>query len=235
MQDFTEKRNSWFISQVHKLEKDGLTQADIADRIGVKPQYLNALMKGRRNVSEKFLNKFCEVFNINQNDLYKGMQVYEHKHSTEVNVNEEELMSLYNKMNSDVPSVPLVSISAVAGFGNGDFAIKQSDVKDWYVIPKFRDRRIDFMIEVSGSSMYPKYNSGDVVACTILKESQFIQWNKVHVIGTVEQGILIKRIKKGPEEGQLLLISDNKDYDPFIIDRNEVTGIALVVGVIRLE
>ncbi len=131
--------------------------------------------------------------------------------------------------------IPLVSLSAVAGFGNNEFAIDKSDVKEYYVVPKFKDRRIDFMIEVSGSSMYPKYSSGDVVACTILRESQFIQWNKVHVIGTVEQGILIKRIKKGPDDGHLLLISDNKDYDPFVINRSEVTGIALVAGVIRLE
>jgi len=132
--------------------------------------------------------------------------------------------------------IPLVAnVSAVAGFGNADFAIQQSDVKDYYVVPKFKDRRIDFMIEVAGSSMYPKYNSGDVVACTILRESRFIQWNKVHLIGTVEQGILIKRVKKGQDDQHLLLISDNKDYDPFVIDIAEVTGMALVVGVIRLE
>ena len=83
--------------------------------------------------------------------------------------------------------------------------------------------------------MYPKYNSGDVVACTILRESRFIQWNKVHLIGTVEQGILIKRVKKGQDDQHLLLISDNKDYDPFVINIDEVTGMALVVGVIRLE
>ena len=131
--------------------------------------------------------------------------------------------------------IPLVSIAAVAGFGNSDFAIQKSDIKDYYVVPKFNDRRIDFMIEVSGSSMYPKYNSGDVVACTVLRESRFIQWNKVHLIGTREQGILIKRIKKGPDETHFLLISDNKDYDPFVISEDEITGMALVVGVIRIE
>ena len=139
---------------------------------------------------------------------------------------------------SDIGSshkIPLVEVAVVAGFGNARFAIGEGDVKEWYVIPKFKDRKIDFMIEVSGSSMYPKYNSGDVVACTILRESQFIQWNKVHIIGTEEQGILIKRIKKGPDENHLLLISDNKDYDPFVISLSEITGIALVVGVIRLE
>ncbi len=131
--------------------------------------------------------------------------------------------------------IPYVSVGAIAGFGNSDFSIAEQDVKDYYVIPKFKDRKIDFMIEVSGSSMYPKYNSGDVVACRIINESNFIQWNKVHVIATTEQGILIKRLRKSTISGCLLAISDNKDYEPFDIPESEITGIAIVVGVVRLE
>jgi Predicted transcriptional regulator len=131
--------------------------------------------------------------------------------------------------------IPLVSEHAIAGFGNSEFAIKEQDVKDYYVIPKFKYCNIDFMIEIHGSSMYPKYNSGDVVACTIIRESKFIQWNKCHVIATREQGILVKRLKKGDSPDSLLAVSDNKDYDSFNIPINEITGIALVVGVIRLE
>ena len=131
--------------------------------------------------------------------------------------------------------IPLVSIAAVGGFGNAEFTIKDSDVKDFYIVPKFKDRRIDFMIEISGSSMQPKYNSGDVVACTIIRESKFLQWNKVHVIGTTEQGILIKRVRKASSSEFLLAVSENKDYEPFEIPLEEIVGIALVVGVIRLE
>lgn len=231
MQDLIEIRNKWFSKQVAKLEKEGLAQAEIATRMDVKPQYLNAVLNGRRNASEKFIMKFCERFNINQNDLLRRMQGYEKREDSTPVLKETPIQNHYPGQ----ARIPLVTLSAVAGFGNNEFAIDKSDVKDYYVVPKFKDRRIDFMIEVSGSSMYPKYSSGDVVACTILRESQFIQWNKVHVIGTVEQGILIKRIKKGPDDDHLLLISDNKDYDPFIINRSEVTGIALVAGVIRLE
>ncbi|MCT4646438.1 MAG: helix-turn-helix domain-containing protein [Carboxylicivirga sp.] len=134
-----------------------------------------------------------------------------------------------------VEGVPFVEKLAAAGFGNGEFAIDKQDVKDYYVIPKFKNRKVDFMIEVCGSSMYPKYNSGDVVACRIIKESTFIQWNKVHVLATKEQGILIKRLKKSKIKECLLAVSDNKDYEPFDIPESEITGIAIVVGVIRLE
>jgi repressor LexA len=132
-------------------------------------------------------------------------------------------------------SIPLVNVTAIGGFGNSDFAIEQMDVKDYYVIPKFKHKQIDFMIEVEGSSMYPKYNSGDIVACRIINEKNFIQWNKTHVVGTRDQGIIIKRLKQGKNEKTLLMVSDNDQYDPFEVRREDITGVAIVVGVIRLE
>jgi len=131
--------------------------------------------------------------------------------------------------------IPLVTQEAVAGFGGGDFSISEQDVKEYYVIPKFKYHKVDFMIEVYGNSMYPKYNSGDIIACTIITDSKFIQWNKPHVIATRYQGILVKRIFPGLNDETLLLKSDNKDYAPFEVPKDEITGIALVVGVIRSE
>lgn len=131
--------------------------------------------------------------------------------------------------------IPLVYQSAAAGFGNANFAIAEADVKEYYVVPKFKYCNVDFMIEISGSSMYPKYNSGDVVACTIIRESNFIQWNKCHIIATREQGILCKRLKPSDTPDCILAVSDNKEYPSFDVPKSEITGIALVVGVIRLE
>lgn len=131
--------------------------------------------------------------------------------------------------------VPLVSVKAVGGFGNASFSIAERDIKDYYRIPKFDHKKVDFMIEVEGSSMYPKYNSGDVVACRIIQEDKFIQWNKTHVIATKDQGLLIKRIRESEEKHHLTMVSDNKDYSPFDVPKSEIEGIALVVGVVRLE
>lgn len=232
MKNSSEIRNRWFIQQVDRLESRGVTQADISEKMDVSPQYINAIYKGRKTASEKFVLKFADKLNINLEGLSRliAKSIHEEENTPPVHLNEQ----VGSYANSGV-KIPLVSISAVAGFGNAEFSIQESDVKDYYVVPKFKDRRIDFMIEVSGSSMYPKYSPGDVVACTILKESQFIQWNKVHVIGTSEQGILIKRIKKCSDKDYYTLVSDNKDYDPFEIPAKEITGIAIVVGVIRLE
>lgn len=132
-------------------------------------------------------------------------------------------------------ALPLVMPTAVGGYGNNAFAFSEQDIKEYYVIPKFKHKKVDFMIEVEGSSMYPKYNSGDVVACRIIRDSNFIQWNKTHVVATREQGIIIKRIKPSDNKDTLLMVSDNQSYDPFEVPTEEIEGLAIVVGVIRLE
>lgn len=131
--------------------------------------------------------------------------------------------------------IPLVTTRVAAGFGCADFAIEEADIKDYYVIPKFKNCHVDFMIEITGLSMYPRYNSGDVIACTVLHETKFIQWNKCHVIATREQGMLVKRIMPGEDKEHLRVISDNKDYPPFEIPVDEITGLAVVVGAVCLE
>ncbi len=211
------------------------TDKDLAAFLGVSKSTLSNWVK-RDSLDFELVFSKCEQLNADWLLTGKGEMLKVNK-----DVVSEPLMEAYDptvKKNEGVPlveGVPFVEKLAVAGFGNGEFAIDKQDVKDYYVIPKFKNRKVDFMIEVCGSSMYPKYNSGDVVACRIIKESTFIQWNKVHVLATKEQGILIKRLKKSKIKECLLAVSDNKDYEPFDIPESEITGIAIVVGVIRLE
>ena len=91
------------------------------------------------------------------------------------------------------------------------------------------------MICVKGSSMYPTYSNGDIIACRMLRESRFIQWGKVYAIATREQGILVKRLEKSDNDDCFLVVSDNSTYKPFDIPKDEVLGIALVIGAIRME
>lgn len=102
-----------------------------------------------------------------------------------------------------------------------------------FLVPGFKGA--DFLIPVKGSSMYPKYSSGDIVACQrVPMNDLFFQWNKVYVIDT-NQGALIKRIKPGSDKNHILIVSDNDKYDPFELPISAIHAVALVVGVIRLE
>ncbi|CAM2899986.1 LexA family transcriptional regulator [Flavobacterium frigoris] len=129
--------------------------------------------------------------------------------------------------------IPLIPIDAMAGFGSGGVQVMDYDTQR-YVVPEFTELNVDFMIRVKGSSMYPKYNSGDLVACKkLVLNDIFFQWNKVYVLDT-DQGALIKRIKKGSDD-HIQIVSDNPSYDPYELHLSKIHAIAIVLGVIRLE
>ncbi len=128
--------------------------------------------------------------------------------------------------------IPLIPIEAMAGALTSEQTILEYECER-YVIPMFKGA--DFLIPVKGSSMYPKYSSGDIVACQHVPMSDlFFQWNKVYVIDTT-QGPLIKRIKPGSDKEHVSIISDNPDYDPFELHLSAIHSVALVIGVLRLE
>lgn len=128
--------------------------------------------------------------------------------------------------------IPLIPIEAMAGFGTGEVQVLEYEC-DRYVVPAFKDA--EFLIQVKGSSMIPKYNSGDIVACKKLPMDRlFFQWNKVYVLDT-DQGALIKRVKAGSDDDHLLIVSDNQNYEPFELHKNYINSVAIVIGVIRLE
>ena len=144
-----------------------------------------------------------------------------------------ENATVLNEPGITYEGIPLIPIDAMAGFGTGGVQVMDYDTQK-YVVPEFTELNVDFMIRVKGSSMYPKYNSGDLVACKKLVLSDiFFQWNKVYVLDT-DQGALIKRIKKGSEDN-LLIVSDNPAYEPYELHLSKIHAIAIVLGVIRLE
>ncbi|BFM42713.1 hypothetical protein CFS9_13540 [Flavobacterium sp. CFS9] len=206
-------------------KNEGVTITKLEQVIGASKGVLSRAIANNSDIQAKWILKLVENYpQYNSEWLLTGKEPMLKSKNTPIAIK-----------TSSTNGYPLVSVTAIGGFGNNAFTILPQDVKDYYNIPKFSNKKIDFMIEVEGSSMYPKYSSGDIVACTVIKESRFIQWNKTHVIATKEQGIIIKRIKKAASEDSLIMISDNENYDPFNVPKEEITGIALVVGVIRLE
>lgn len=129
--------------------------------------------------------------------------------------------------------LPLIPIDAVAGVGAGELVIQETDIEQRYIIPEFN--KADYLIRVKGSSMFPKYYPGDILACLRVDKTRFIQWNKAHVLDST-QGVLVKRILKGDSKDKWLLRSDNPAYPDIDVQPDvDIRHISLVIGVIRLE
>lgn len=196
----------------------------------------------KNSPSFKLLSDLTRVFkNLNFNWLLSGngeMMLADMSDKTEnTNTNKpvivNEPKTAYLAPVTDSKAIPLVNARAVAGFYNATFNITEDDIQAHYVVPDFE--RIDFMLRVIGNSMYPRYTSGDVVACRIIKNIQFIQWNKPYLIAAGEQGLIIKRILPTNDAKIVELQSDNPAYPPILVNIADIQGLALIVGTIRLE
>lgn len=202
------------------------SQRDFCAKIGISESFFTEIKKRRSGITADKLQNIQEELQKYSDWLISGF-------NPPIEFEQSILTSRVSNYNEiEMPgSIPLIPISALAGVFNGEMSVLEYECER-FVIPTFKGA--DFLISVKGSSMVPKYSSGDIVACKKLPIDTFFQWNKVYVLDT-DQGPLIKRVHQGSTDETLLIVSENEKYKPFELSRKHIYNIALVLGVIRLE
>lgn len=202
----------------------GISKREFYSQIGVSRGTLESKSSITEDVMARFIARFPQV---SPSWLLTG--------------NGNMILPTQNKYTKELPvahhtdseeGIPLIPINAMAGAFTEDQQIMEYECER-FIIPTFKGA--DFLIGVKGTSMYPRFNSGDIVACKRLNlQDIFFQWNKVYVLDT-DQGPLIKRIKPGTDKDHVTIVSDNKEYEPFELAIDHIYHVALVIGVIRVE
>lgn len=210
-----------------ELKKQGRinTYVELAKALNTNKAGINDLKSGKKKVSVDNIRSMKSSYSdINTDYLLTGNGKALKKETTDVSTT------------SHTNGIPLIPVEAFAGIGyNTDHNITLETIEDRYIVPLFEGKEIDFLIYVRGTSMQPRYSSGDVVGCKLIEERLFIQWNKIYVIYTKSQGVLIKRLRKSTIENYITCRSDNTDYEDFDVPLDDIQNIALVIGSIRLE
>lgn len=201
------------------LSKKGVSDYEFYKKSGIT----RGILSQPNGISEDNITRFLAYApDINVEWLLKG----------EGNMLRDGLSQIAKFTDKPKEGIPLIPFSAMAGALTGEQSILEYECER-YVVPAFSDA--DFLMQVKGNSMMPTYISGDIVACQrVPMSSLFFQWNKPYVLDTA-QGALIKRIKPGTDKKHVLVVSDNKEYDPFELLYEDIYAVALVIGIIRLE
>lgn len=200
-----------------------------ATTLGISPTVIeNVVGKRRGKPSYDVIEKVCANANISPDWLLTGQGPM---------LKDKEQAEIAQAIpTEEAKGIPLIPVGAMAGYANGDVQVMDYEITHHYNIPDFENRGVKFMIRASGSSMYPKYSNGDLLACRPITDLSFFQWGKVYVLDT-DQGPLVKRLFPCPDNDEYLEChSDNKtNYPPFPIRKSSIRKVAIVVGVIRLE
>ena len=212
---------------LHYIECKNIPKSKFYNDLGIKRGLLDS-DKLKASVTDVVIAKILAIYkDLNINWLLTG-----EGNMLRTESEKEENIPVAHPSDSPMEGIPLIPISAMAGAFTGEQTVLEYECER-FVVPTFKGA--EFLISVKGSSMYPKYNSGDIVACKRLPmDDIFFQWNKVYVLDT-DQGPLIKRVKPGSDKEHVLIVSDNERYEPFELPLNRIYHVALVIGVIRLE
>ena len=130
--------------------------------------------------------------------------------------------------------IPLIPLEAVAGFPAADNEATYLEDCERYTIPEFQEKGANFLIRVSGDSMMPLYNNGDIIACRKIHDILFFQWGSIYVLET-SQGVIVKYVEEAESNDDCILcLSENQRFKPFHLPKSDIRSLSTIIGLVRL-
>jgi phage repressor protein C with HTH and peptisase S24 domain len=202
-----------FRETIKKLrQRDNKSQKDIADKLGVSQVSIFNLEAGKIKVTDEYIRKYAELYNVDPMDLLKE--------------------------NPDIPSIRIEDsridiISAIPCCGNGNEVTEE--VIGTFRLPNDKFKAITSsnpsnckMLQVSGDSMQPTINDGDFV---IVDTSHIDIGDGIYLIRSLS-GLVVKRIQV--KFDNIAVLSDNPLYQPVAASMGELQIIGRVIKILKI-
>ena len=185
----------------------GLTQQELAEMIGTTAPTISKYEKGQRGVDFDMLANIAEALQVPISAFFEDSEVQP--------IN----------LPKPIKTVPLFDTEVSAG--NGSFPEAFQPIE---LIPVDR-KDVDYAFRVHGRSMEPELQDGDIV---LIKALPVNYVNDGEIVVAIYDGqFYVKRIHF--VDGTVMLMSDNDEYAPIIVDpRERFEVIGKVVEVRRI-
>lgn len=213
-------------------ESARLGQQELADKLEYSKRQFIKFEKNEIRPKAAILNKVAQICNVTESWLLTGQDSESGDFLTAPLTSHQENKSpLKGESGGDYIGVPMSSGEISAGGGleaDNRFDFKLFFHKEW--LAKKGDPANMSMIRVSGNSMEPTVQHGDV-ALINHAISHIDTPGAIYAI-SVDGQVSLKRLQAISKTGQIKVISDNKDYDVDYVEPGKVTinGKALWVG-----
>lgn len=202
------------------FENKGITQSEIAEKLGVSKAYVNALFTGKRAFGKKQAEAWVNLFGLSASWLLTG--------EGDMLTGEQAMQS---STESDIHLIPLLPVSAQGGSLN-DFVVSIKESSCEKIISPIKGA--DYAMSVSGESMAPEYPSGSQILIKRIDEKAFIDWGRVYVLDTCN-GTVIKRLFPSETADKVLCKSINPEFPPFEVSLSDVYAVYRVLMCMSLK
>lgn len=202
--------------------KEGLTQREFAERVGLKQASVGAYEEGRATPPLNVLSQLARMFKVSLDNLINGDLSTLPEKSWRVSGKPKKEVLAITVDSHNRENVELVTQKASAGYLSGfqdpEF-VKDLPKISIPVLPRNRTYRA---FEIQGDSMLP-VQPGSIIFAEYVEDVSSIKNGKLYVLVTRHDGIVFKRIFNfAGEENKLLLVSDNRTYEPYGIDVSDI-------------
>lgn len=206
---------STFGDILKKLRKSqDLTQTQLAEKLGLAFSTISMYERGEREPDFETMEAIADYFNVSMDYLHGKSNSF---HALESNA---------TVLDSKVRMIPLYE-SVSAGFG----VCAQDRVIDYIPLPIESEYEAaeTLCIKVSGNSMYPKIEDGDII---VVRKQSSIDSGKVGVFLVDEDDAVVKKVEYVDGEDWLILISFNPEYAPRRFEGADVQRVR-VLGLVK--
>jgi transcriptional regulator with XRE-family HTH domain len=208
----------------HLRLKHELTQKQFAEKLGLKQSVIGAYEEERATPPLNVLLDVSNLFKVSMDVLTrKDLGKLPEREWKATTVAKEVLAITVDASGKE--NVELVSQKASAGYLAGyqdpDFIAELPKI-NLPVLPKNRTYRA---FEIQGDSMLP-VQPGSILFGEYIENLDGIKNGKPYVLVTRQEGIVFKRVFRFSDDaGKLLLVSDNRQYEPYSIASSDILEI----------
>lgn len=220
----------------HLRKKKELTQAQLAEKIGIKRSALGAYEEGRAEPKLTTLQAFAEFFELRLDELIQVDLTRNRPAPPDIKGKKLRVLSVTvdDRENETIPLVPLKAAAGyTAGYGDTEYIgnLPQFSMP----FPELAREKTYRIFQTEGDSMLP-VPSGSYVITEYLSDWSAVRSDDCYVILTRNDGMVFKRVINRLEtEEELLLKSDNPAYKSYTVKADDLLEIWKVLAFVSFD
>ena len=208
------------------FKNKGLTQREVASKLGVPYQYINAVLTGKKAIGRENAKRLGNIFGLSQSWLLTG---------------EGEMFANSKEGQSKKSGIPIYR-DARFGCSPSGFvgAIEERTADDYILVPGLKNDGRTFVVVARGESMVNKANPSQSIpngAFVAIEKSTLSspQWGETYALST-DDGCIIKRLYPSEHDGCVKCVSFNEaEFPCFELHTSEIHDIGIVKAVMTVN
>ncbi len=204
----------------HLRELKNLTQEYFASELNISRERVASYEQGRSSPPVEILIEFSNYFNLPIDVLIKN-DLTGTADTSFIKIGNQRILFPIKVNEDNEDMIEIIPADASAGYLRG--------YTDPEYIESLNNLKLPFLptgkhraFPIKGDSMLP-IKSGSLIIAKYLEDISYLNSGSTYIVLTYNDGLVYKRVYDKIEEHQcLLMVSDNKKYDPYYVPVEEI-------------